>query len=259
MAEKGEENNSAIAAVVDKKTNDDDNDESATIKYKWPPLESDPQIFNDYMSSMGLSSTKYSFSELFGFDDDLLAFVPQPVMAIILNAEYTQSRTERPQGSPPSSDMYYMKQTTELDNACGIVACLHAIYNNNNEITLEPNSVLSTFREKVLPLSPEERAVALENYTSFKKEYRAVASKGQSSTSRPTKHHFTAFIYDNNNNLVELCGCKAGPLVIHPIDDDASTSSRNLLKDAATEIMRRVKAEEITQSVSVMALSSNVG
>ena len=25
---------------------------------------------------------------------------------------------------------YYMKQTNELDNACGIIAALHCVYNN---------------------------------------------------------------------------------------------------------------------------------
>jgi hypothetical protein len=42
-----------------------------------------------------------------------------------------------------------MKQTGVLDNACGVIACIHAILNNlgegDNKITLNDGSVLSNF------------------------------------------------------------------------------------------------------------------
>mmetsp|Transcript_43187 Transcript_43187/g.57138 ORF Transcript_43187/g.57138 Transcript_43187/m.57138 type:complete len:81 (-) Transcript_43187:263-505(-) len=78
---------------------------------------------------------------------------------------------------------YYMKQTSELDNACGVIACLHSIYNNlsDDKITLLPDSVLATFLQSVKDAGAADRATALENYNQFKEQYRSVASQGQSS------------------------------------------------------------------------------
>ena len=204
------------------------------VKYKWPPLESDPEIFTQYVQSMGLSP-EWAFSELYGFEEEMLGFVPQPVMALILNAEYRKKRAERPQGSLQTVNKYYMKQTGELDNACGVIAALHAVYNSMGEskVSLLPDSVLANFFKQVQSQTPAERATSLENFQAFKKEYRSVANKGQSSQERPTTHHFTAFVVNEAGQLIELCGCKTGPVVIKEASD-------NVLKDAAAEILRRV-------------------
>ena len=158
-------------------------------------MESDPEIFTNYMASMGLPPV-WVFSELFGFEEELLGFIPRPCVALILNAEYKSKRVARPQGSLDTQCAYYMKQTYELDNACGVIACLHAIYNNLSagKISLNPDSVLAGFLATVQDASPEERATALESYNAFKEQYRSVASQGQSSQSRSTTHHYTAFI-----------------------------------------------------------------
>ena len=83
------------------------------------------------MTSIGMPGN-WGFSELFGFDDDLLAFVPRPVCGVILNAAYLKKRAERPQGNADTAVAYYMDQTRELDNACGIIAALHVVYNNTD-------------------------------------------------------------------------------------------------------------------------------
>jgi hypothetical protein len=38
-----------------------------------------------------------------------------------------------------------MKQTGVLDNACGVIACLHSIFNYPDIDMVEPNSVLAEF------------------------------------------------------------------------------------------------------------------
>eukprot|EP00354_Favella_ehrenbergii_P007426 CAMPEP_0170467814 /NCGR_PEP_ID=MMETSP0123-20130129/11250_1 /TAXON_ID=182087 /ORGANISM="Favella ehrenbergii, Strain Fehren 1" /LENGTH=134 /DNA_ID=CAMNT_0010734271 /DNA_START=366 /DNA_END=770 /DNA_ORIENTATION=+ len=134
------------------------------------------------MATMGLPPT-WAFSELYGFEEELLGFIPTPCVAVILNAEYQQRRADRPQGSQETQMPYYMKQTSELDNACGVIACLHSIYNNlsDDKITLLPDSVLATFLQSVKDAGAADRATALENYNQFKEQYRSVASQGQSS------------------------------------------------------------------------------
>ena len=145
-----------------------------------------------------------------------------------------------------------MKQTGELDNACGIIAALHCVYNNlgDDKIQLIPDSVLASFHSSIQSASPAERATALENYNDFKQEYRKVATQGQSSTTRATGHHFTAFVINEAGHLVELCGCKEGPLIIQE-------NCTDVLKGAAVEVQRRFATQEITDQASVMALHGN--
>lgn len=55
-------------------------------KFKWPPLESNPEVFTDYLHKIGLDPS-VAVGEVFGFDEELLAFLPQPIFAVILNVE----------------------------------------------------------------------------------------------------------------------------------------------------------------------------
>lgn len=45
--------------------------------FEWPPLESNPDIFTDYLRKVGLPQ-EWAINEVYGLDDELLAFVPQP-------------------------------------------------------------------------------------------------------------------------------------------------------------------------------------
>ena len=69
----------------EKKEESKSQQENKPTSFHWPPLESDPEIFTKYMQEGGMP-TKWCFSELFGLDDELLAFVPKPVLGVIINA-----------------------------------------------------------------------------------------------------------------------------------------------------------------------------
>ena len=62
-----------------------------------------------------------------------------------------------------------MKQSGTLDNACGIIACVHAILNNLGEggIALVEGKTLSNFHIACLDKTPQERAAYMENFTEF--------------------------------------------------------------------------------------------
>ena len=47
------------------------------------PLESDPVIMTDLLRKIGLS-TDVEFHDVYGFDDELLTFIPRPVVGVLL-------------------------------------------------------------------------------------------------------------------------------------------------------------------------------
>ena len=69
-----------------------------------------------------------------------------------------------------------MKQTKTLDNACGIIACLHVCYNNVTQIGgLQDDSILGKYLAGAKDADPATRASLLENATEFKVAHAAAA------------------------------------------------------------------------------------
>ena len=60
---------------------------SADTPFHWPPLESNPEIFTKYMHGIGMPE-QWGFSEVMGFDEELLGFIPQPVIGIVCNMNF---------------------------------------------------------------------------------------------------------------------------------------------------------------------------
>jgi ubiquitin carboxyl-terminal hydrolase L3 len=120
----------------------------------------------------------WSFTEVMGFDEDLLAFIPSPVIGIICNFDFLKKADDLLRGDPKTEAHFYMKQHGTLDNACGIIAALHAVLNNLDLILPIEHMPLSEFYNKTRGLSPEETATFLENYDDFKQAHQTFAGKG---------------------------------------------------------------------------------
>ena len=104
----------------------------------WLPLESNPEVLNSFATRVGGLNDGWHFVDVFGLDDDLLAFVPQPCKALILlhpsgsrvpafrerrRALVSQSARDEPTGKEPSGKhAFYMTQHDEAGNACGTIA-----------------------------------------------------------------------------------------------------------------------------------------
>lgn len=234
----------------------------------WPPLESNPQVFTDYLHTIGLSP-KYEIGEVIGFDEELLNFVPQPLYGIIVAFERTAKGRKKKEeeknnlvddnnsesGGKTKDVKFFMRQSGTLDNACGIIACLHAIL-NNNERQLEmirPESVLHKFQNTTESQTPTERCASLEKDAQFQTYHKTFASKGQSkaitSVQDNVRHHFVSFIVQNGY-LLELDGTKKAPNVIGQCED--------VLRGSISEMQRRLKNNEVTESLSMMTLQINI-
>ena len=61
------------------------------------------------------------------------------------------------------------------------------------------------------------------------------------------KHHFVAYVLNNEKKLVELDGTKAGPVILGECGD--------VLRGSIQEIKGKLERGEISESLSMMTLS----
>ena len=70
----------------------------------WVPLESNPDMLNKFAHGLGLPEN-YGFVDVYGIDEDLLAFVPSPRLGVTLLFDFNSEKTKEFktfQGAPHS-------------------------------------------------------------------------------------------------------------------------------------------------------------
>ncbi|CAL1548743.1 unnamed protein product [Lymnaea stagnalis] len=211
---------------------------------RWIPLESNPK----YVHNLGMDGT-WNFVDVYGLEADLLAMVPKPVAAIVLLFPDTKPldmigdlQTEYPQ------NLYYTKQT--IDNACGTVAIVHALANNQDQINFDDSKHFKTFLELTNGLNPDERAKFLEQDNKMGAAHEDCAQEGDTqapSVDERVKSHFIAFV-NHNGTLYELDGRKDAP-VVH-----GTTTPDTFLEDSAEVIKKFMQREPENVNFNVMAL-----
>uniref|UniRef100_A0A1L8DTK5 Ubiquitin carboxyl-terminal hydrolase n=2 Tax=Nyssomyia neivai TaxID=330878 RepID=A0A1L8DTK5_9DIPT len=184
------------------------------------PLESNPDVLNKFIHNLGVSK-KWNIIDVVGLDPDMLAFVPQPVQALILLFPYSEAHVaqvaldnEEQKLNPITypKDLFYMRQT--IRNACGTIALIHSIA-NSADVDLEDGGILTKYLKETRNLTPEERGQILEGNTEFIETHKEIAMEGQ--TEAPDPHdkvnfHFVAFVH-KDNVLLELDGTREFPRV----------------------------------------------
>merc|ERR1712150_153290 len=179
---------------------------------------------------------------------------PKPVLAVVANVERLKKDEDRQLGDASTKVDFYMKQKSDLDNACGVIACLHAIYNNSNtrkpnDIPIDADSILGQHWKNITTSSPEDRAVALASNRGFQRVHQKRASEGdsiQATEQSEVKHHYVTFTL-SEGRLVELDGRKQGPHVV-------KEGCTDVLKDTIDVIKRRLDNQYYTESMNLMAL-----
>lgn len=218
--------------------------------FHWAPLESNPEIFTAYMQKIGLPD-EFGFSEVYGFDEELLTFIPGPVLGVIANLEHLKRAEARVRGDASIEVPFYMKQSGTLDNACGIIAALHAVCNNLETIQgVKPGSILERHLATTAGQSPEEKCTSLEENKEFQEAHREKAAEGgsrQAEQQSDVKHHYVAFVLTPDGKLLELDGTKVGPLV-------CAENCTDVLRGTVDVIKERLAAGEYSEVMSLMTL-----
>lgn len=197
-------------------------------KQSWLPLESNPDLFNLFLTKLGadLDGAGIQFTDVYGLDESLLEMVPKPVAAVFLvypcndaGEEYNAKCNERtlemikaaPEGqTAPGQASYFITQ--KIGNACGTIALCHAALNAG--LPLKAGSFLSGLHALGRTATPGERAAYLESGASgdaLEKAHEAAAVEGQTdaASAKDTNLHFVCFVRTPDGWLCEFDGRKA--------------------------------------------------
>jgi ubiquitin carboxyl-terminal hydrolase L3 len=218
---------------------------------------------------LGLSK-QLAFVDVYSLTDpDMLAFVPRPALALLLvfpvSPSYEKFRAEEDAALPEynkkgdDEDPVWFKQT--IRNACGMMGLLHAVANGSarsmirlcppflsplrffaqfvRNLTAPPEngSPLAKFLARAQPLSPMERAKALEDSDELEAAHKSAATQGDSAVPNAEDEvelHYVCFVKSNkDNHLYELDGRRKGPLDRGDIGENG-----DVLSEQATAVVQ---------------------
>jgi ubiquitin carboxyl-terminal hydrolase L3 len=227
---------------------------SANRQQKWFPLESNPELINDYIRKLGFDTSLYEFCDVFSTEEWALDMIPQPVAAVLLLYPLTETIVKHADEEESSKalaldamqdQVWFIKQ--RIGNACGTIGLLHATMNAPEAIRIfDRDSWFSKFAEDCpIPLSPVVKAERLEGDDKIAKLHDEATSSEANSTRRGNVNdkietHFVALV-NIGNKLYELDGRREGPVLHGP------TTQATLLKDSCT-IIKKIMARDPSET-----------
>ncbi|TPX32594.1 hypothetical protein SmJEL517_g04266 [Synchytrium microbalum] len=221
----------------------------------WIPLESNPAVWNKYIANLGVNTDSWCYSDIWGLDEDILQFVPKPVIAVLLlfpvTDKYEQYRREeeakiKKNGQTVSDKIWFTRQT--IENACGTIGLLHSLANNSDVLQVEKDGGLSRILHRTGTKSADDRAEELEKDQDLAKAHDESSREGQSEVPDAEEDvdlHFVCFV-KQDECLYELDGRKPFPINHGPCTD--------LLKGAATVIRQFMDREPESVNFNMISL-----
>jgi ubiquitin carboxyl-terminal hydrolase L3 len=225
---------------------------------KWFPLESNPQLLNQYIERLGFDTAHYQLIDIFSTEEWALNMIPRPVAAVILLYPLTDVQNEHAKTEETSSNikgLWFIKQ--RISNACGTIGVLHALLNAPEllrQVCIRPNSWLASFSADCPgSLTPTEKAERLERDSTICTLHDEATSDESNQTDRGSLEdqlntHFVALVHVNEG-LYELDGRKEGA-VRH-----GDTTQETLLGDACKVVEMFMKRDPNEMRFTIMALA----
>lgn len=176
------------------------------------PLENNPEVFNDLISRLGVSS-EIGCYDVYSIDDStLLSMVPRPVHALIFIApgpvvsavrkKYDGPKNITYNGSGPDEPVMWFRQT--IGHACGLYSLVHAVGNGSTRQFVVKDSLVDRLLKEAEPLERAPRADVLYNSKELERAHMACAVKGDSippSAEEPVGYHFITFTKGKDGHL----------------------------------------------------------
>jgi len=194
---------------VDDKVDDDGAD-------NWLPLESNPEVINNFIRDLGFDISKYCFHEMLSVEPWAQEMIPQPVQAVVFlypindkqedfaNKEEQEIKTK---GQTVSSNLFFMKQYA--GNACGTIAAFHSMINMAQDTAdlIQKDSFLDKFIIDTKGMNSQEKGKFFQNSKYLKTAHKEAVEDGDTSVEESVNTHFIAFV-EKEGSLYELDGRK---------------------------------------------------
>lgn len=243
--------------MVNDKTGEGDGAENT--KQRWFPLESNPDLMNDYVRKMGFDTDLYQFYDVFSTEDWALEMIPQPVAAVIMLYPLTDKQTsyrddDQKLALDVADKVWFIKQ--RIGNACGTIGILHALLNAPEGLRcFQEGSWLKSFQQDCpCPLDPIEKAKRLEGDNKIAALHDEATTSESNQTGRGDIDddiitHFIALVHVDGS-LYELDGRKQGP-----VRHSSTTNSDTLLKDATKVVKEFMERDPGELRFTILALA----
>jgi len=217
---------------------------------RWPAIESNPEVLNKFSRDIGLDHESWTFQDVLGLDPELLALLPQPVLAILLLFPSKMKIRVVEDSGDGKQEVFFLRQVDELDSACGTIAMIHALTNNPH--TLKPG-VLKDFLESVRDQNGLDRGLSLARNAQLSSLHSQFSQQGQTKELKDgvsSGHHFVCFTRIGND-IYELDGVKSAPI-------RHTSIVTNFTDDVAALIQQRYMNDPNVFDFNIMALVPNV-
>lgn len=219
----------------------------------WLPLESSPEVLNPFVHRLGLPEG-WNFCDVFGLDEELLMMVPQPCVALCLlypsdgisAARRADQRAKAGQQPPLPPDFFFTMQPDGIGNACGTIACIHAMANGVKELSDGP---LKKFMDATTGLDAAQRGHELAKAKDLQELSDQTAAAGTTEgagTDDAQGQHFISFV-KFGDLLYECDGRNFDKAAENPVAQPfcwGATSDKTFLSDAAKIIREDVMARK---------------
>ncbi|XP_039046717.1 ubiquitin carboxyl-terminal hydrolase 3-like isoform X1 [Hibiscus syriacus] len=208
---------------------------AGSSRKRWLPLEANPVVMNQFLWGLGLPVDEAECCDVYGLDDELLAMVPQPVLAVLflfpITSQTEEERLQQDKGKRDvSSKVYFMKKLWEMHvEPLGFFTVL--------EMSLLKSCFRAAFLEK-----DDEMEVA----------HTIAATAGETEASDNVNTHFICFTCVDGE-LYELDGRKSGPI------SHGASSPSSILQDAAKVIKGMIQKNPESLNFNVIALHKKAG
>lgn len=212
-------------------------------KLEWIPMESNPDVMNSFLRKIGVKPN-FQVVDVLGFDEELLAMVPDRVEGILLC--YPIKETSDKVDEEAKEKLYFIRQT--IRNACATMALLHLIANRCLDDDFEPNSSIKAFIKESKQLEPEKKASKLESCKTIASAHETASVEGQTeapAASESVEYHFISIIH-YDDIIYEMDGRKLGPINHGP------TTAESFLRDAIKVVRKFIDPNDSNFSIQAI-------